>query len=267
MATHQTTERDRIVLAKYLIEAHSKERQLETALQAQIALARRPGYEHALSDHLQVTRDQIQALQHRLYELGHDESQLPGFNAAEAILGLVSTVANKSLALAKGPLQALRGTSPADNELRSLRDCYWNEAEEIAHYRVIETVAEQVGDRETADLARKHRAEEEQMQHTLEGLLPSVVREVVATEAPDHRRDVTPTPTPAATATTSRTSSTTASRTRGSHPRSAPAAKPKARAKPSGGAKSAGTRSKAATASKSAGASGSGTNSTSNATS
>jgi ferritin-like metal-binding protein YciE len=256
--THQTTDRDRIVLAKYLLEAHGKERQLETALQAQIKLARRPGLEHALSDHLQVTRDQIDALEHRLFDLGHEESQLPGFAAAEAVVGIVSTVANKSLALAKGPLQALRGTSRADNELRNVRDCYWNEAEEIAHYRVIETVAEQVGDKKTADLARKHRAEEEQMQRTLEGLLPAVVREVVASEAPDQFRDAAPTPTPAAApaaATKARATASSASRTRGSHARSAPASKSKPRAKPAGAAKAGSA--KASTASKSANGSGS----------
>ncbi|MDQ8046226.1 MAG: DUF892 family protein [Solirubrobacteraceae bacterium] len=184
MTTHQTTDRDRVVLAKYLHEAHGKEQQLETALKSQIALAQRPGFEHALHEHLMVTQDQIVALEQRLYELDDlIEHRPPGLAAAEAVVGLVGTVANKSLAIAKAPLLALRGTSQPDNELRTLRDCYWNEAEEIAHYRVIETLAEQVGDHETAELARKHRAEEEAMQTTLEGLLPSLVREVVATES------------------------------------------------------------------------------------
>ncbi len=195
MAAHQTNDRDRVVVAKYLLEALGKERQLETALKAQIALAKRPGLERALSDHLHVTQDQITDLEHRLFDIGHAETSLPGVAAAEAVAGMVATVANKGLSLAKGPLLALRGTSLADNELRNMRDCYWNEAEEIAHYRVIETVAEQVGDTKTAELARKHRAEEEAMQRTLEGLLPAVVREVVATESPDPVRDATPTPT------------------------------------------------------------------------
>lgn len=177
------TDRDRLVLSKYLIEAGSKERQLEAALQGQIALVRSPLLEHALTDHLAVTRRQIQAIDRRVAALGADVSSIPGLELAEGVIEFAAGVANKGLALAKLPLQALRGTSPADNELRAARDCYWNEAEEIAHYRVIETVAAQLGDRETAELAEKHRKEEEEMQQHLEGLLAGLVRSVVETES------------------------------------------------------------------------------------
>lgn len=177
------TDRDRLVLSKYLIEAGSKERQLETALQGQIALARSPLLEHALTDHLAVTRRQIQAIDRRVAALGADTEGIPGLEFAEGVVEFAFGIANKGLALAKLPLQALRGTSPADNELRAARDCYWNEAEEIAHYRVIETVAAQLGDRETAELAEKHRKEEEEMQQHLEGLLAGLVRSVVEAEA------------------------------------------------------------------------------------
>ncbi|MBO9534752.1 MAG: DUF892 family protein [Solirubrobacteraceae bacterium] len=183
MATHHTTTAaDEALLAKYLHEALGKEQQLVTALQAQIAVAKRPGVEHALVQHLEVTRRQVNALQLRLDDLDDGTGLIP--NPIDAVVGLATSVANKGLALAKGPLVALRGTSASDRELRMVRDCYWNEAEEIAHYRVIETVAEQVGDEQTAELARRHRAEEEQMQTTLEGHLPAVVRAVVAEETP-----------------------------------------------------------------------------------
>ena len=181
MPTHETTDQDRVVITKYLLEAHGKERQLETALQAQIAQAQNPILEHALVDHLAVTRDQIRALETRVRELGV-EADLPGTPLVETVIGTASTIANKSLALAKGPLQVLRGTSVPDKELRNVRDCYWNEAEEIAHYRVIETVAAQLGDSETAALAESHREDEEAMQRTLEGLLPGVVRHLVDAE-------------------------------------------------------------------------------------
>lgn len=208
----QITDQGRVVLIKYLLEAHSKERQLETALQAQIVGAKSPVVEQALVEHLAVTRDQIRALETRLSALGH-ESSLLGLPSATAVAGAVLTVANKGLSLAKGPLQLLRGTSPADNELRNLRDAYWNEAEEIAHYRVIETVAKQVGDTETAELAARHRKEEETMQRTIEGLLPGTVRSLIDTEAPSAGKS---TPRPSATA---------ASRTRGAHPAKRAAAK------------------------------------------
>lgn len=191
------TKQDKLVLSKYLIEAGSKERQLETALQGQITLARSPLLKHALQDHLKVTRRQIDALDARVDDLGGEESSRPGVATAEKVVELAVGAANRGLSLAKLPLQALRGTSPADNELRCVRDCYWNEAEEIAHYRVIETVAAQLGDTETAKLAERHRKEEEEMQRHLEGLLPGVVRSVVDTEATGpHPTPTQPTPAP-----------------------------------------------------------------------
>lgn len=214
MPTHQTTDRDRAIIAKYLLEAHGKERQLETALKAQIAVARRPGLDHALREHLEVTREQVDAIEERLDQLGADTST-SGLPLIGGVVGLVGTVANKGLALAKGPLVVLRGTSPADRELRAMRDCYWNEAEEIAHYRVIEAVAEQLGDQQTAELARRHREQEVQMQASLEGQLPAAVRQLVAEETPASERPSQPTPTPRRSAarrsTTSHARSTKAS--------------------------------------------------------
>lgn len=179
---HKTTAKDRAVIAKYVLEAHGKERQLETALQAQIAGAKLPAAEAALTDHLAVTRKQITALERRLEQLGEDDSGLPGVAAVQASVGAVSSIANKSLALAKGPVQLLRGTGAADNEVRNLRDCYWNEAEEIAHYRVIEAIASHLGDTTTAQLARRHRKEEEAMQTTLDDLITEATRTVAEQE-------------------------------------------------------------------------------------
>ncbi|MBJ7473327.1 MAG: DUF892 family protein, partial [Solirubrobacteraceae bacterium] len=186
---HKTTDKDRAVIAKYVLEAHGKERQLETALQAQIAGAKNEKVQQALVDHLDVTKEQISALESRLVELGTDRSSLSGAGPIEVGAGLVSTVANKSLALAKGPVQLLRGTSPADNELRNLRDCFWNEAEEIAHYSVIAALASHLGDTKTAQLARRHRKEEEAMQVTLEELIDEVTRTVAEQEATLPARD------------------------------------------------------------------------------
>lgn len=224
MPTHTTTDGDRVVIAKYLVEAHGKERQLETALQAQILIAQRPELEDALTDHLEVTRRQIDAIERRLSEIGQEESRLPGVAAAEAVAAMVGTVANKGLALAKGPIQVLRGTSLPDNELRNMRDCYWNEAEEIAHYHVIETVAGQLGDTETVALARKHRKEEEEMQQTLESLFPEVVRAVVEMEVPESARDIERKASNGRSASSSSSSTTRASTGSRSSAKSKPAA-------------------------------------------
>jgi rubrerythrin len=92
------------------------------------------------------------------------------------------------MAAAKGPLQAMRGSSEADNDLRNVRDCLWNEAEEIAHYDVIEAVATELGDKETAKLARTYRREEERMQKLLAREIPKLVKAVVKEEVPAKER-------------------------------------------------------------------------------
>jgi ferritin-like metal-binding protein YciE len=241
---HETTQQDHAVVAKYLLEAHGKECQLETALKGQLALVQRPPVQHALRDHLGVTRRQIGALERRIDELGGAPSHGFGVVATvvESVVGRTGSVVNRGMALAKSPLQALRGTSPADNELRSLRDCYWNEAEEIAHYRVIETLANELGDTETAELAARHRAEEEEMQQTLEGLIPGAVRGVVASEASPDAAQAPKAQAPAAAAEAKPSEPTS--------PAAPPAAAPKAEAseatKPAASASAAEPKAKAA---------------------
>ena len=183
----QTPARDAVIV-KYLNEAYGKEKQLETALTAQIALAKRPQLKKGLQDHLKVTKAQSKGLAQRMKQLGGKadaSSDLPG---PEALTGAVANVANRAIAGAKGPIQALRGTSEADNELRNVRDCLWNEAEEIAHYDVIETVAGELGDRDTVKLARTYRRQEEAMQKLLQRQLAPLVKAIVREEVPTEER-------------------------------------------------------------------------------
>jgi ferritin-like metal-binding protein YciE len=183
------------VIVKYLNEAYGKEKQLETTLTAQIGLAKRPQLKKGLQDHLKVTRAQSKGLAKRIKELGGKADtgpDLPGPDVAAGAVGAVSNVANRALALSKGPVQALRGTSEADNELRNVRDCLWNEAEEIAHYNVIEAVSEELGDRDTVKLARTYRRQEESMQRLLERQIPPLVKAVIRDEVP--RRSASPRP-------------------------------------------------------------------------
>lgn len=174
-------DRDKLVLSKYILEAHGKERQLEAALLAQIAMTKKPQVRAALVEHLTVTRTQIRALESRLGDL-RPTQEFSWLAPVEAIAGAVSTVANKAIALSKGPLQLLRGTGLADSELRNVRDCFWNEAEEIAHYQVIESLAAEMGDTVTLELAIKHRMEEEDMQRTLERFIGELSHDVYASE-------------------------------------------------------------------------------------
>jgi len=190
MAASQTPARD-AVLAKYLNEAYGKEKQLETALVAQIALATRPQLKKGLREHLKVTKAQSKGLEKRIKALGGKADvgpDLPGPDVVSDAARAATNLANRAMAGAKGPVQALRGTSPADNELRNVRDCLWNEAEEIAHYNVIEAAADALKDSETARLARTYRREEEKMQRLLERQIPALIKEVIRAEVPSSER-------------------------------------------------------------------------------
>jgi ferritin-like metal-binding protein YciE len=73
--------------------------------------------------------------------------------------GAVASVASKTVAAAKGPLHMLRGTGEEEKLLKNAKTEYSEEAEEIAGYTAIETLADTVGDRETAKVARGIRRE------------------------------------------------------------------------------------------------------------
>ena len=93
------------------------------------------------------------------------------------------------MAVAKGPLHAVRGTGEQEKMLKNAKTEYFNEHEEIATYLAIETLAEKVGDRETAKLARGIRREEERMATFLQGQIKSLTTAVVAEEVPRGQRN------------------------------------------------------------------------------
>ena len=191
MASTDTPARD-AVLVKYLNEAYGKERQLEQNLTVLIGRAtNHKTLKKGLQDHLKVTKSQARGLQQRIRALGGKAEiapDLPGPPAATSAASAVANVANRALATAKGPVQLLRGTGEADNMLRSVRDAFWNEAEEIAHYDVIHAVAEKLKDTETAKLAKQFRRDEEKMQAFLGRQIKMLVGEVVKDEVPASER-------------------------------------------------------------------------------
>jgi rubrerythrin len=82
----------------------------------------------------------------------------------------------------------VRGTGEAEKQLRNARTEYQSEAEEIATYTAIETLATMVGDKETAQLAKAIRREEERMARFLERLIPTLTRAVATEEIPAAER-------------------------------------------------------------------------------
>jgi ferritin-like metal-binding protein YciE len=172
----ETTTRD-AKLIQYLNEAYGKEKELETALEAHIGLTTRDSYKKRLKEHLTETKRHARTLERRIKKLGGDAGTS---TAASAV--------TKGVALAKGPLHALRGTGEAEKMLKNAKTEYWNEHEEIASYTAIETLAESVGDQETAKLARDIRREEEKMARYLERLIPSLAKAVAKDEVPASER-------------------------------------------------------------------------------
>jgi ferritin-like metal-binding protein YciE len=177
-------------LIKYLNEAYGKERQLETTLNAQIKIVQKPTIKKRLQEHHKETKAQVRGLEKRIKALGGKASQqdLPGPDITDALAGAAIGGANKALAAAKGPVQALRGSGGADNQLRNMRDAFWNEAEEIAHYNVIEAVADQLGDKETVKMAKEFRRQEERMQSFIAKQIPQLVKDVIKEEVPKAER-------------------------------------------------------------------------------
>jgi ferritin-like metal-binding protein YciE len=85
-------------------------------------------------------------------------------------------------------MHALRGLSPAEKQLKNAKTEYSEEHEEIANYTAIETLAEVVGDKETVQLARQIRREEERMAKFLAGQIAVLSRQVAREEIPAAER-------------------------------------------------------------------------------
>jgi ferritin-like metal-binding protein YciE len=178
-------------LIQYLNEAYGKERELETALQAHIAMTTKAPYKKRLQQHLRETKGHAREVERRIKQLGGKAEAGP-INApgvmAEAATGLTS-VASKAVAAAQGPLHALRGTGQAERMLKNARTEYHNEFEEIGFYAGIESLADTVGDKDTAKLARSIRREEERMAKFLERQIEQLAKAVAREEIPAAERN------------------------------------------------------------------------------
>ena len=179
-------------LIQYLNEAYGKERELETSLQAHIAMTTRAPYKKRLQSHLSETKHHARVVQSRIKKLGGKAEQLPVPDLAPDAVAEVATaatgVASRAVAAARGPLHALRGTGVNEKMLKNAKTEYFNEFEEIAQYSAIETLAEEVGDKETAKLARDIRREEERMAKFLEKQIPTLTKAVAKEEIPASER-------------------------------------------------------------------------------
>jgi ferritin-like metal-binding protein YciE len=184
----EQTVRD-LKLIQYLNEAYGKEKELETALQAHIGMTTKAPYKKRLQQHLKETKSHARQVERRIKQLGGKAEATPAPGPIGDAASAVTSAASKAVSAAKGPLHALRGTGENEKMLKNAKTEFWNEHEEIATYNSIETLADTVGDKDTAKLARDIRREEERMAKFLAGQIPTLTKAVAREEIPAAERN------------------------------------------------------------------------------
>jgi ferritin-like metal-binding protein YciE len=174
-------------LVQFLNEAHAKEAELEADLTAHISLTQKAPYKKRLQQHLKETRDHKRRVAQRIKQLGGGATsgvRAPGLPDA------VGELAGKGIAAVKGQVGIARAalTEQAETHLRNAREELREEWVEIGTYTAIESLASEVGDRDTARLARDIRRDEERMAAFLEKQIPQLVKDVVKNEIPRDQR-------------------------------------------------------------------------------
>jgi ferritin-like metal-binding protein YciE len=175
-------------LVEWLTEAHAKEAELEADLTAHIGMTEKQAYKKRLKDHLKETRDHKRRVASQIRKLGgsppSNGATVPGVPAP------VSEVAGKAVAAVKGQIGVARAllTEQAETHLRNAQEELREEHVEIALYTRLEVLAESVGARETAQLARSIRRDEERMAKFLDAEIRRLVKDVVKAEIPRDQR-------------------------------------------------------------------------------
>ena len=172
-------DRSKQKIVQYLNEAHASEVALVRVLQSQIAMTPRGSYRTGLEKHLGETRDHARRIERRVSELGQ------GGNPLQVVNGIAQSVAGQALALAKTPLDLVRGSGGEEKVLKNAKDASATEALEIATYTAIERLATSVGDDETSALAKSIRADEEKMLERILREIPKLTDAVARAELKD----------------------------------------------------------------------------------
>jgi ferritin-like metal-binding protein YciE len=172
-------------LVEWLREAHSKESELEADLAAHIGLTTKDSYKKRLRQHLTETRAHKRKVASRIKKLS---GSAPGSSVPGA--GVIGGVAGKAVAAVKGQVGTARAliTAQVETHLRNAQEELREEHVEIALYSRIEVFANEVGDLETAQLAKEIKREEERMAKFLEAEMPRLVKELVRTKIPREQR-------------------------------------------------------------------------------
>ena len=139
-------------LNKHIDEALAMENNVLKMLDGMIETTHKQEIKNDLRHHKVETEEHISRLQQRLDDRGASTSMV---REATGVMG----------ALMKSVVDMARGEKAG----RNARDGYATEHLEIASYQLLERIAERAGDTETAEVARKNRADEEAMAKKIEG--------------------------------------------------------------------------------------------------
>jgi ferritin-like metal-binding protein YciE len=147
MASEQAKEQ----LVKHIDEAYAMEQNVLRMLDAMIKTTDDPEIEAELRHHKLETERHAERMKERL-------------EAHSATPSMVREAGGIAAALMKSVLDLARGEKAG----RNARDGYATEHLEIASYQLLERIAQEAGDEETAEAARQNRKDEEAMAKKLD---------------------------------------------------------------------------------------------------
>ena len=133
-------------LADYVEDAHAMEQNDLKMLDSMISTTDDPQMREMIENHRQETEEHERRLRERLEAMGRGTS-----------------VRKQAQAVGAALLKSVGDQARGDKAGKNARDGYMAEHMEIASYQLLERLAEKAGDTETAEVARRNRADEEEM--------------------------------------------------------------------------------------------------------